>query len=118
VANPVLQFQMLSNDPEATEEFYSALFDWSADAKNAMGYRRLHTGSDEGIQGGIWPAPPGAPAFVQLFVGVADLQAALERAAALGAKVLVPPTPLPEGGQVAILQDPQGVSFALWQRVG
>ncbi len=118
VANPVLQFQILSNDPEATARFYAALFDWSADAKNAMGYLRLHTGSDEGIQGGIWPTPPGAPAFVQLFMGVTDLKAALERAAALGAKVLVPPTALPEGGQVAILQDPQGMAFGLWQRAG
>jgi predicted enzyme related to lactoylglutathione lyase/ketosteroid isomerase-like protein len=116
VANPVLQFQMLSSDPEATAKFYTALFDWSANAKDAMGCRCLHTRSEEGIQGGIWPAPPGAPAFVQLFVGVPDLKAALERAAALGAKVLVPPTPLPEGGNVAILQDPQGMSFGLWQR--
>jgi hypothetical protein len=118
VANPVLQFQMLSSNPEATAKFYSALFDWSADEKNAMGYRRLHTGSEEGIHGGIWPAPPGAAPFVQLFVGVTDVKSALERAVALGAKVLVAPTPLPEGGQVAILQDPQGMSFGLWQRAG
>ena len=116
MANPVLQFQMLSNDPAATAKFYNALFDWSADAGNASGYRRIHTGSDEGIQGGIWPAPPGAAAFVQLFVGVTDLKAAMERATALGAKILVPATSLPEGGQLAILQNPQGMSFGLWQR--
>lgn len=117
-ANPVLQFQMLSDDPEATAKFYSSLFDWRADAKNEIGYRRLHTGSDEGIQGSIWPAPCGAPAFVQLFVGVADLKTALGRAVALGAKVLVPPTVVPESGPVVILQDPQGMSFGLWQRAG
>ena len=38
-----------------------------------MGYRQIHTGSERGIQGGIWPAPPQAPAFVQLFMEVEDV---------------------------------------------
>jgi len=116
MAHPVLQFQIISKDPDQTARFYAGLFDWKINADNPMGYRRIDTGSQEGIQGGIWPAPPQAPAFVQLFVGVSDVKAAVEKAEQLGARLLIPPTTLPEGDEMAVLHDPQGMSFALWKR--
>jgi predicted enzyme related to lactoylglutathione lyase len=115
MGNPVLQFQIISGAPEGTARFYAALFGWKVDANNPMGYRRIDTGSKAGIQGGIWPAPPEAPSFVQLFVGVADVQASVAQAVELGAKVLIPPAMLPEGEEMAVLQDPQGMSFAVWR---
>ena len=111
--NPVLQFQILSKTPDETAKFYSTLFGWTVDPNNRLGYRRFHTGSKQGIQGGIWPAPPQSPNFVQLFVGVDDVKMAANRAEELGAKLLIPPTTLPEGDEMAVLLDPQGMSFAV-----
>jgi predicted enzyme related to lactoylglutathione lyase len=111
-----MQFQILSKTPEETAQFYARLFGWSVNSDNPMGYRRIDTGSLEGIQGGIWPAPPQAPNFVQLFIGVENLQGAVERAQQLGARVLIPPTKLPEGDEMAVLHDPQGMSFGLWRK--
>jgi len=113
---PVLQFQILSKEPEQTAKFYSELFGWKVDANNPMGYRRIDTGSSQGIQGGIWPAPPQAASFAQLFVGVMDVKESVQRAESLGAKVLIPPTVLPEGDEMAVMHDPQGLSFALWRQ--
>jgi predicted enzyme related to lactoylglutathione lyase len=87
-------------------------------ADNALGYRRIDTGSTRGIAGGIWPAPPQAHSFVQLFVEVTDIAGDVERATSLGATVLIPPQRLPEGDQLAILRDPDGMSFGLMQRGG
>jgi len=115
MANPVAQFQIISKDPSATAQFYTELFGWSVNADNPMGYRRIATGSSEGIQGGIWPAPPQAPTFVQLFISVADVKDSVARAQTLGAKLLIPPTTLPEGDEMAVLHDPQGMSFGLWR---
>jgi uncharacterized protein len=114
--HPVMQFQILSKSPDETARFYSGLFDWSIDANNPLGYRRIETGSKEGIQGGIWPAPPQSPNFVQLFVAVEDMKRAVQKAEGLGAKVLIPPTALPEGDELAVLQDPHGMPFAVWRR--
>lgn len=114
--NPVVQFQIITKDPEATAQFYCELFGWHIDANNPLGYRRIDTRSTEGIQGGIWPAPPQAPTFTQMFVAVDDVKAAAEKAQSLGAKLLIPPTVLPEGDEMAVLHDPQGMSFALWRR--
>ena len=116
MSNPVLQFQILSKTPDDTARFYSSLFDWNIDAGNPMGYRQISTGSKEGIQGGIWPAPPQAPNFVQLFVGVDDVRVFVKKAEALGAKQIIPPTILPEGDEMAVLLDPHGMSFAVWHR--
>jgi hypothetical protein len=113
-----MQFQILSKSPDETAAFYGNLFGWSFDANNPMGYRQIRTGSEEGIQGGIWPAPPQAPNFVQLFIAVDDVQASVAKAQELGAKVLIPPTMLPEGDEMAVLHDPHGMSFAVWRRPG
>jgi uncharacterized protein len=113
MAHPVMQFQILSKTPDETAQFYGALFGWKVDANNPMGYRRIDTGSKEGIQGGIWPAPPQSPNFVQLYVGVDDVKAAAGKAEELGARLLIPPTTLPEGDEMAVLLDPQGMSFVL-----
>jgi predicted enzyme related to lactoylglutathione lyase len=114
--NPVLQFQILSKDPGATERFYSSAFGWTVNADNPMAYRKIDTGSSEGIQGGIWPSPPEAPNFVQIFIGVDDVTSAVKKAEELGERMLIPPTKLPEGDEMAVLLDPQGMSFAVWRR--
>lgn len=116
MGNPVVQFQILSKSPDETAQFYSTLFGWTVDANNPMGYRRIDTGAAEGIQGGIWPAPPQAPNFVQLFTAVKDVRASVTKAESLGAKLIIPPTTLPEGDEMAVMLDPQGMSFAVWRR--
>ena len=116
MSNPVTQFQILSKSPDETAAFYGALFGWKIDADNPLGYRRIDTGSPQGIQGGIWPAPPHAPNFVQLFVGVPDVGVAIESAAKLGARVVIPATRLPDGDEMAVLLDPHGMAFAVMRQ--
>src|SRR4051812_1696840 len=108
MAIPVMQFQILSRNPQGTSDFYSALFGWSVSADNQMGYRQIRTGSEKGIQGGIWPAPPQAINMVQLFTAVPDVKAAAEKAVQLGASMIIPHTVLPGGDEMAVLADPQG----------
>ena len=115
MGNPVAQFQILSKDPDRTAGFYSALFGWKVDANNPLAYRRIDTGSATGIQGGIWPTPPGGHNFVQLFMAVEDVRAAVGKAVELGARVIAPPAQLPEGGEMAVLLDPLSMPFAVWQ---
>jgi predicted enzyme related to lactoylglutathione lyase len=113
MSNPVMQFQILSRTPEDTARFYQSLFGWTVNADNPLGYREINTGSKEGIQGGIWPAPPQASTFVQLFVAVEDVKVSVTKAEGMGAKVIIPPTTLPDGSQLAVMHDPQGMSFGM-----
>jgi uncharacterized protein len=113
--HPVTKFQMLSAQPDVTAVFYADLFGWRTDANNAMGYREIHTGSDVGIQGGIWPAPSRATSFVQLFIQSEDVEAVAKRAQELGARLIVGPAALPDGDWMAVLTDPTGLAFAVWK---
>jgi uncharacterized protein len=46
---------------------------------------------------------------------VSDVAGSAQRGAELGAKVIIPPTTLPEGDCIAVLHDPEGMSFAIWR---
>jgi predicted enzyme related to lactoylglutathione lyase len=47
---------------------------------------------------------------------VANIDAALEKATKLGAKVALPKTPIPGVGAVAAILDPQGNICGLWEQ--
>ena len=113
--NPVVRWQILSPEPNQAAAFYQKLFAWKLDQANALGYRELRSGSDAGIDGGVWPAPPGVKSFVQLFIEVPDVAACITRATGLGAQVLIPKSVLPDGDAMAVLLDPTGISFAVCQ---
>jgi predicted enzyme related to lactoylglutathione lyase len=118
MSHPVLHFQMISTDPDASTSFYSRLFGWTVKPPDPMGFRMLSTGSERGISGGIWPAPPEIIPFVQLFIGTDDVAASVDEALALGAKVEIPPIVLPSGDELAVLHDPLGMHFGLWKKAG
>ena len=110
--HPVIRWQILSPDPDVSSKFLTQLFGWRVDRDNPMGYRNVLAG-DGGIHGGVWPAPPGVNAFVQLYVQVSDIDACITNATALGARVIVPKAVLPEGQEMAVLLDPLGMPIAI-----
>ena len=115
MGRPVMQFQILSKDPAASEAFYTTLFDWSVNADNPLGYRVIDTGAGRGIGGGIFPAPPEGQALVSLYVEVDDVAATLEKATGLGAQVVMPPMKLPQGEEMAVLSDPEGIPVGVFK---
>lgn len=112
---PVVQWQILSPKSAEVSQFYGTVFGWTEKRDNAIGYRQINTGSDAGIQGGIWPAPPEAPTMVQLFVEVADVDATIASFTGQGGSILVPKSALPDGEVMAIVKDPFGMSVGLLQ---
>ncbi|MFL5330878.1 MAG: VOC family protein [Gemmataceae bacterium] len=117
MGQPVTAWQIVTKKPEELHAFYSQLFGWEINANNALGYRIVDTGSEHGIDGGIWPAPPGGPDFIQLFIEVDDVAATAQKVVALGGKIIIPPQKLPDGDEMAILHDPAGIAFGLKRRM-
>jgi uncharacterized protein len=109
---PVVHWQIVTNDADATAAFYRDVFGWKITTQNALGYRQVDTG-DGGLKGGFWPAPPTAPSLVQLFIGVPDVERAVADATLRGAKIIIPATTLPDGDVMAVLLDPAGISFGI-----
>lgn len=113
MGNPVVRWQIVTPDADKVADFYRKLFGWTVSTQNALGYREVATEATGGIDGGIWPAPPEAHTFVQLFMQVDDVDDAIRRAVEMGATVIVPRSPLPDGDTIAILRDPAGLPFGL-----
>lgn len=115
MGQPVLHWQILARNPDHVAEFYKSLFGWSIDDANGLGYRAVETHS-EGVNGGIWPAPPEGHPMVSLYVEVDDVSRHVKRATELGAKVIVPPQTLPDGDEMAVILDTEGIPFGLMRR--
>ena len=49
-------------------------------------------------------------------MAVEDVKASVKTAEEMGAKILIPPTMLPQGDEMAVMHDPQGMPFAVWRR--
>jgi predicted enzyme related to lactoylglutathione lyase len=107
-----------STNPDAAAEFYGGLFGWTFEAGDE-GYRHIVNGSGhENMIGGLpsrMHAPPGTPSHWMPYYRAADCAASCRMAAQLGAKTLMPATPMPKVGTIAVLADPQGGAFSLFQ---
>src|SRR4029079_9698650 len=112
-----MQWHILAHEPDTLSAFYGKLFGWRINADNPMGYRTVDTGSGRGIQGGVWPIGPteGHP-LVQLFGEVEDVALSVGQVEKLGGQVVIPSQVLPDGDQLAIVLDTEGLSFGVIQR--
>src|SRR5262245_3970435 len=124
--NWVAHFEIFADDPGKLGQFYTTLFDWNVEAVPGMEYWFIKTVDVDdqgtptqpgGINGGILKRPAGytSPAWIN-YVNVESLDKAVERAQSLGAKLTRGRTPVPGMGWFAMLIDPQGNPFAVWQR--
>src|SRR5215212_9980393 len=94
VPNPVVHFEITGADGPVLQSFYRDLFDWKIDANNEWQYGMVETGGEGGINGGISGNQDGS-ARVSVYAAVDDLQAYLDKAERLGARVVMPVTDMP-----------------------
>ena len=113
MGQPVVQWQILAKDPDKLMKFYTRLFAWESNTDNSLGYRVIDTGSERGINGGIWPSPPEGHSLVSLYVEVDNVAEYAERARDLGAAIIISPQKLPDGDEMAIISDPEGIPVGL-----
>src|SRR5262245_15081410 len=123
--NAVAHFEIYADDPDALAKFYTNLFDWKIEAVPRMDYQMVQT-TEADAQG--HPAMPGAinggiarrPAGYQMngaanYVNVESIEATVEKAKKLGARVTKEKMPVPGMGWFAMFIDPQGNHFAIWK---
>jgi len=104
--SPVTHFEILGKDGKKLQGFYSSLFGWEVDTTNPDEYGIVQPQDGRGTGGGIGTNPMGTPS-VTFYVEVPDLQAALDKATALGGKIVVPVTEM-QGLSFAQFADPEG----------
>ncbi|MGA2475386.1 MAG: VOC family protein [Terriglobia bacterium] len=109
---------VMTPDPARAKEFYSSLFAWRIikGENDPSGY--LHIANGEKFIGGIPPANflgPNVPPHWLVYFLVSNCDETAAKAKELGAKTLLAPTTMEKVGRWAILADPQGAVFAIFQ---
>lgn len=106
-----------SPDPDASAAFYGALFGWEAFSagppEQTGGYRMFTLGGQQ--VAGLGPLPEGQPAWWTTYVTVADADETVAKAQAVGGRVMLAPMDVLDAGRMAVLADPLGAVFAIWQ---
>jgi len=123
--NSVAHFEIYTDDNETLAKFYTSLFDWAIQPMPGMNYSWVKTIATNdkgmptepgGINGGMIKRPDGytTRAWVN-YVNVDSVDESAKRAQDLGAKLMKPKAAVPNMGWFAMLLDPEGNPFALWQ---
>ena len=115
MGQPVVHWEIASRDAAAMRAFYQELFGWKVTVDETLNYGIVETGGEGGIDGGIFPVPESSPTHLTFYVQVDDLDVSLHQAETLGAKILVPPTPVPGVGATALFADPEGNTIGLFK---
>lgn len=114
---------LMCPDLDAAQAFYSSVFGWEIEDQFAPDGTRVYAMArlDGLAVAGMGSPPPGSPempAVWNSYVTVADVAASVAAAEAAGATVLMPPMQVFDSGHMAILADPSGAAFSMWQPVG
>ncbi len=108
-----------THDPERAQEFYADVFGWTFEADKLSappsGYVQVKNGGQ--FIGGIPRLPRSAqiPPHWMVYFLVSDLDASAALAKQLGATFCMEPTVIQKVGRFAILVDPQGAVFAIFE---
>jgi uncharacterized protein len=110
-----------TTDGEAAKKFYTQLFDWDF-TDNPVGPSGVYTilkqnGKDVGA---LYQMPTemtsnGVPPHWMSYISVANADESAAKAKSLGATLMKEPFDVYTMGRMAVIQDPTGAMFALWQ---
>jgi predicted enzyme related to lactoylglutathione lyase len=109
-----------TSDANAAKDFYTKLFGWTF-TDNDMGPGGVYTifqlkGRDVAAGYKLDPVQmPGVPPHWMLYVATDDADATARRAGEKGGSVKMPPFDVMDFGRMAVLSDPQGGTFSVWQ---
>ena len=113
--------ELNTSDPAGAKKFYTDLFGWDAldtPAGPDQVYTLLRKDEKElGALCGLQPeqASHGVPPHWMSYISVKSADESAKKAEDLGGKVLMPAFDVMDLGRMAVIQDPQGATFSLWQ---
>ena len=113
--------ELATTDAAGAKRFYTGLFDWRADddpLPSGGTYTMLAHG--DGYLGALYELnakmrEQGMDTRWQLYVSVDDARATAAKATELGGTIITGPFDVMEIGSTAVLRDPTGATFAVWQ---
>ncbi|MDQ6759608.1 MAG: VOC family protein [Acidobacteriota bacterium] len=108
--------ELATSDTESAKRLYTGMFNWTVQENPMVQgvYTIFQAGSNAaaGMHGDL---PPGVPPHWMVYFSVANVDQSAAKVQTLGGKVVEGPFDVMELGRMAVVQDPEGAWFALWQ---
>jgi predicted enzyme related to lactoylglutathione lyase len=105
-----------TTDLDAGRRFYEQAFGWTTDEPAGPefgGYAMFRHGGK--LVAGSGPVMDGAPPAWTTYVRTADAAATAQKVRDSGGEVVVEPMEIPGAGTMAVIKDPTGAYFGVWQ---
>jgi len=113
--------ELATTDQKAGAAFYATLFGWGIN-EQPVGPNEVYSmftlrGREVAAAASLRPEERqhGVPSHWNSYVSVANADDSAKRATELGGRVLAPPFDVMDVGRMAVLQDPAGATFQIWQ---
>ncbi len=106
--------ELATNNAGAARTFYTSLFGWTTSempVPDGVYTMFQKDGKDLGAMYQSKDIPPNWASYIS----VTNADESAEKAKSLGANVIAPPFDVMDVGRMAVVADPQGASFCLWQ---
>jgi len=106
-----------TSDPEPATKFYSSLLGWKFEKSEHDSSGYVHIKNGEQYIGGLPPAqhrPPGPPHWLP-YIQVSNCDAIAAKAKGMSGKFCLEPMTMEGVGRFAVIADPQGAAFAIFQ---
>ena len=107
--------ELLTNNTAAAEAFYTALFGWTTETDDNSYTMWLNNGRPNGGMMAISEEMGEMPSHWGIYLGVEDIDVAVEKSKELGGAVYNGPFDIGDPGKIAIIADPQGATFTAIQ---
>lgn len=105
-----------TSDPDAAKTFYTSLFGWEyEDMPIPQGGAYTKLRKDGKDAAALSSAQEGMPPRWNCWVTMESAEDAAAKAAELGATVMAEPFDVMDAGRMAVIQDPTGTVFSVWE---
>lgn len=118
VKNPVVLWELASNNADASVEFFKKVFDWDFNFDEEFKIYDTPAGDlSKNFSGGIvFTLKEAKLPFLTVYLMVDDIEAKAKLIEENGGYIELPPAYMPSGAFICLFNEPSGVTFAMIEK--
>jgi len=115
--NPVVFWELASNDMEKSVTFFHEVFDWQIDFNERLGFYLIPetTPKQESLEGAIFTLKRAKLPFLTIYIQVEDIDAKAALVEERGGFIVEAPFDISSHSRICLFNEPSGVTFAMVQ---
>lgn len=115
--NPVVFWELASQDMEKSVQFFRDVFEWRIDFNDQLGFFIIPESTPPGkaLEGGVFILKRAKLPFLTLYIQVDDIENKARLVEEKGGFITEGPLEIPGGALICLFNEPSGVTFAMIQ---